>query len=278
MDRLNVGIPPKAEIPDTGVDGNAAAKPSTSRQQDDDDDTRCWVELTEGKTLARLLYTNPVSFLTASSPQNQNQKNVMVLSWLTATNNDGQFMFSLNKRRHTASILHEGALFTLSIPVQGMEELVRNVGSVSGRFGSKFPSDNIKHKASLSTKATGVEAPKSKRQKKKLLRQGEGVPQLESVPIVDNQHHQLFAIRGTVARMVCRVNRILEGAIDSEHLLVLAVTHRALVRTDYWDQEKVLFRPMLADTAPYLTFFGSQTFGYVVSEPNMPVPKASAKM
>lgn len=262
MDRLNVDIPPEAEIPDIRVEDNAAAKPSTLRQHEDDD-TKCWVELIEGRKLARLLYTNPVSFLTTCSPQNQPQKNVMVLSWLTATNNNGQFMFSLSKRRHTASMLQEGAFFSLSIPVRGMEELVRNVGSVSGRFGSKFPSDNIKHEASLSR----VEAPKSKRQKKKLLRQGEGVPQLESVPIVDNQHHQLFAIRGTVARMVCQVNRILEGVIDAEHLLVLAVTHRALVRTDYWDQEKVLFRPMEVDTAPYLTFFGSQTFGYVVSEP-----------
>ena len=31
--------------------------------------------------------------------------NVMVLSWLTATNNTGQFMFSIHRRRHTASLL-----------------------------------------------------------------------------------------------------------------------------------------------------------------------------
>jgi hypothetical protein len=74
---------------------------------------------------------------------------VMVLSWLTATNNNRRFIFSLNRRRHSSSLLKSSlspssscsSEFTLSVPVQGTEELVRSVGSVSGQFGSKFPAD-----------------------------------------------------------------------------------------------------------------------------------------
>lgn len=87
----------------------------------------------------------------------------MVLSWITATNNHGRFVFSINKRRYTAAWLwssftlppaacrsdsssqqmSSSALpptrFTLSVPVKGMEELVIAVGGVSGRWGDKFP-------------------------------------------------------------------------------------------------------------------------------------------
>jgi hypothetical protein len=144
-----------------------------------------WIELTEGKQFSRLLYTNPVCFLCATSgsascsvdnddgddddkrpstttlpatrpsrgyptaKRSAANEKVMVLSWLTATNNNGRFIFSLNRRRHSSSLLKSSlspssscsSEFTLSVPVQGMEELVRSVGSVSGQFGSKFPAD-----------------------------------------------------------------------------------------------------------------------------------------
>ena len=113
-----------------------------------------WVELHEKKEFSRLLYTNPVCFLSTSrtfEDGNNGSKddddvggasrNVMVLSWLTATNNEGRFMFSLNRHRHTASILREGCEFVLSVPTKGMEELVLSVGRCSGRWGSKFEQD-----------------------------------------------------------------------------------------------------------------------------------------
>jgi len=141
-----------------------------------DDVAASWVELSPGGHLSRLLYTNPVCFLgTTSAAQ---QKNVMVLSWLTATNNAGGFMFSICKRRYTASNLNENAFFTLSVPVRGMEELVRGVGSVSGRVGSKFPQDHPPPPPPNKNNANAVgSAPQSKRQKKKILHQGKsGVP------------------------------------------------------------------------------------------------------
>jgi flavin reductase (DIM6/NTAB) family NADH-FMN oxidoreductase RutF len=86
----------------------------------------------------------------------------------------------------------------------------------------------------------------------------------------------LFAVAGTVCHMVCRVQQILDGVVhdndssDSDHLLVLAVIEHAYVDVNYWDTNKNLFRPMECNGTfppPYLSFFGSQTFGYTTNTP-----------
>jgi flavin reductase (DIM6/NTAB) family NADH-FMN oxidoreductase RutF len=76
----------------------------------------------------------------------------------------------------------------------------------------------------------------------------------------------LFAIKGTIAHLQCRVAHVYEHAIDVEHLLVLAQVERAWVRSDYWNGAKNVFGPVSETASPYLTFLGSQTFGYVVSQ------------
>lgn len=291
-----------------------------------------WVELKEAKQFSRLLYTNPVCFLctwtqppghnpnatstakedasanySAEGLQTVTTQNVMVLSWLTATNNHGRFMFSINRRRFSASLLYDkfsctnGCDFVLCVPVQGMEELVRNVGSVSARWGhSKFPQDasdpqSHQYQAGMqnletgeTTKQTPMQSQshgqrESKRQKKKnhASKFIHGIPGLQrvafghrvaesSVGVVENEvsssHHieDIFAIGGTVAHLHCRIHRILhdDNLIDSEHYLVLADVKRACVHADYWNGDKNIFQSRLPGFPPYLTFFGSQTFGY----------------
>jgi hypothetical protein len=65
-------------------------------------------------------------------------RNVMVLSWLTPTNNEGGFMCALHKRRFSAECLQARQHFALSIPVAGMEGLVLKVGDVTGKSVDKF--------------------------------------------------------------------------------------------------------------------------------------------
>mmetsp|Transcript_8303 Transcript_8303/g.11932 ORF Transcript_8303/g.11932 Transcript_8303/m.11932 type:complete len:311 (-) Transcript_8303:1039-1971(-) len=305
------------------------AKPSHVQQLAVSDNSSSWIQLKDKKQFSRLLYTNPVCFLSTigdtatatatlissrekatattksmtddgveTPPPRQKQKqqrNVMVLSWLTATNNSGRFMFSINRRRHTASSFfaklirseggHGGKLptpcyFILSVPVQGMESLVKDVGQASGKWGSKFPEDynhdNNNSEEVLSTTKM------SKRQKKK-HRFDKGVPTLKAIPLFgsandtkapavsglcndgNQQQQDLFAIQGTVAHLKCKAYRILEQDIDDDHYLVLAEVEEAAVHPSYWDIEKNLFRPESDATPPYLSFFGSQTFGYVVT-------------
>lgn len=212
--------------------------------------------------------------------------NVMVLSWLTATNNKGKFMFSLNRRRYTASFLKDEAqqYFTLSVAVQGMEELVRSVGSVSGKWGSKFTQDHI----TSFQDALEPERSISKRQKKRTSRFTSGIPGLyravfrhHEPPKLDKKDHygdandELFVVEGTVAHLICRLCQFVEEPlIDEDHFLVLAEVVKARVLSNYWDQGKNLFRPDMA-VPPYLTFFGSQTFGYVVPESYVPDTQTS---
>jgi flavin reductase (DIM6/NTAB) family NADH-FMN oxidoreductase RutF len=247
------------------------------REDDSKERQECWLSLTTPKQFSRLLYANPVCFLSTTSLSNVPPRNVMVLSWLTATNNEGRFMFSLNKRRHTALVLvEEGVEFCLSVPVQGMEDLITNVGGTSGRFGSKLEQDHA-GKEAIAENDTDVqkvqEAAIGRRQKKKQPRLSKGVPGLKAISIghVSNNKGQsdlnLFAIDGTVAHLQCKAYQIMtDPVIDEDHNLILARVEAAYVHTDYWNTAKNLFQPQNVDTPPYLTFLGSQTFGYVHSK------------
>lgn len=351
------------------------------------DDGPRWIHLKGGgKELSRLLYPNPVCFLTTArsltandrppchpqdaAPRNAAaiddassgafagssepgtgspsggvnpggvpaERNVMVLSWLTPTNNQGRFMFSINKSRYTASLLspsidatcrkrrysqtrssnddsgcdeaqsnsnnfRTGVEFALSIPTRGMEQMVLDVGSISGRFGSKFAQDGQKN--SGIDVASCTQQNLSNRQRKKIRKQRlathgveglVGVPLGSSSPSVQDGTSQSapFAIKGTVAHLRCRTYAVLgsqgsagesgaaaaqrrcdDGAqsqppvIDDEHLLIMAEILDAYVHPMYWDEKKLLFRPLDGSAPPYLTFFGAQTFGYVVSSPDI---------
>ena len=241
-----------------------------------------WIQLTEKKQFSRLLYTNPVCFLSTfaagDSSSSPGRRNVMVLSWLTATSNEGTFMCSINRRRHTASVLCSGVVseFVLSVPVMGMETLVRDVGRVSGRWGSKFPQDH--NEQEVQQQADACEEHISKRQAKKRSRMSLtalGIPGLDAVPFGNQLRthatHQLdarlqpFAIQGTVAHLNCSIYKRLDNLIDDDHLLILGKVTAAYVNPSYWDSTRNLFHPDL-EKPPYLTFLGSQEFGYAVTQ------------
>jgi len=279
-----------------------------------------FLHLQDEKSFSRLLYTNPVCLLTTvnstrtstsatSSIASAPRRNVMVISWLTPTNNTGKFVMSVNKRRHTASILvptppnddNHNAEFVLCVPVAGMEDLIRNVGKTSGRWGSsKFPSDQIHaqseksglhHDTLTASTASGSSnthgsTPPFKKKKKKFENGIDGliavkIGTTDEEPAIESK--ELFGIMGTVAHIKCRVNGIVEetnttdpggNGLDEDHHLILAEVTNAYIKKDYWDETKKQFRPIgqkcgddeaQVHPPPYLTFFGSQTFGYVVN-------------
>lgn len=276
-----------------------------------------WIKLTNGKDYSRLLYPNPVCFLTTVAPPPTDDEssslcstmqitpdeskssptllNVMVLSWLTATNNSGRFMFSINRRRHTASILvpqdHStgkflsGTEFVLSVPIKGMEQLTLDVGSISGRWGSKFPADyedtGDDSAAVIPVDFTSMSNRKKKKRKKQQF--AKGIAGLVSVPFgkelvagppsraLDERNgarncgpNDCFAIHGTCAHLKCKTYAIVSeppNIIDEDHHLVMAEVLSAYVSPQYWDSSKKLFRPNeAAGVPPFLKFFGSQQF------------------
>ena len=51
--------------------------------------------------------------------------------------------------------------------------------------------------------------------------------------------------------------------LDGDHYLIMGQVVDAYCKVSHWDSSKNLFRPVNRDAKPYMTFFGSQTFGYV---------------
>ena len=254
-----------------------------------------WIHLTTAKQFSRLLYTNPVCFLCtidrsrtddSQQPNTDAIRNVMVLSWLTPTNNDGEFIFSISKYRHSASLLVTndtdgkhilGVEFSLCVPIRGMEQMVLDVGSISGQNRSKFSSLQECEKKN-GDEYSEFQLKLSKRKTKKIKRQQfseNGVPGLVSVPLglcppcdlpdKKQASSDLFAIHGTVAHLHCRTSGIMNSDQNQQHFLVSAKIVDAYVERSYWDVEKQLFCPQKPNVLPYLTFFGSQTFGYVTA-------------
>merc|ERR1712060_803084 len=70
---------------------------------------------------------------------------------------------------------------------------------------------------------------------------------------------------GVVAHIVAKVvSDLTQYTTDDEHHLFECRIQDAYVRSEYWDGK--LFRPLSPETPPYLTFFGSQTFGVISCE------------
>lgn len=292
-----------------------------------------WIHLNTGKAFSRLLYTNPVCFVCTRCAQTTfdsmstscAKDNVMVLSWLTATNNEGRFIFSIHKSRYSASLLapptvdntdrirsekdtdnncnhtnnfQVGIEFTLSVPIKGLEQVVLDVGLISGRYGSKYPADkhNNNDNDVKNEEDTNIETLSNRQRKRQRVQQltTNGVPGLVAVPfgnVNEASQSSLFAIKGTVAHLKCKTYAVMGSSIgeeddersrhgnekrqsddkihspiiDDDHLLIMAEVTDAHVHSSYWDDKKQLFRPQSSEVLPYLKFFGSQTFGYVTS-------------
>lgn len=181
-------------------------------------------------------------------------------------------MCSMNRSRYSASVLlSDVSEFVLSVPVKGMETLVRNAGAISGKWGSKFPQDHVGQEI---PKELQYNDNKSSKRKEKIKRRRRmsvmGIPGLEAVPFGSQAPSlrlptQAFAIRGTIAHMKCTIYNLMEDVIDADHLLILARVTAAHVHPSFWDSSKNGFRPA-SNALPYLTFLGSQEFGYVVTQ------------
>ncbi|MES1910102.1 MAG: hypothetical protein MHM6MM_002759 [Cercozoa sp. M6MM] len=107
------------------------------------------VELPRNKS-TRLLYANPVCFLTTSSAPRDDENgsagtvtNVQTISWVTPLDNDGHVLMSQSIRRHSHSILKESGRCVLNVATQQHADLLALVGSCSGRNTNKFDEFNI---------------------------------------------------------------------------------------------------------------------------------------
>ena len=235
------------------------------------------VPLSDPKLLSRLLYTNPVCFLTTWGPgdQGKDRANVMILSWLTPINNLATFCFSINKRRFSAENIHTCPEFSLSVPTKGMEDLVLAIGKCSGRNRNKFEELSSKglRLVTFGTREAVRQSKKRPRTPKSTNpfaalnddsddeEQGDDATPADPPPPDQFPAEHPYAVGATACHMACRVNSIAEG--DPEHWLVMAEITQGSIDERYWNGKQ--FVPTTAETPPYLTFLGSQKFAYVVA-------------
>ncbi|KAL4117880.1 hypothetical protein PRIC2_010209 [Phytophthora ramorum] len=220
-----------------------------------------WTAVDKGM-LSRLLYPNPVCLLSVREA-NGHSRSLMTITWLTAINNQGGFICSMNATRHTAKLVgHSGAIFVLNVPVRGMEELVLAIGSSSSANVDKFAQFNVavcapgggdlQPVAESARGSSESETKKRKLSKKELARQEVATAANRSV-----------ALRDCVAHLLCRVERVTE---DDGHLLLRCSQLAGWTRRGYWDGRNFLPQPGTG-AEPYLTFLGSKVFGYVLPLP-----------
>jgi len=252
------------------------------------------INISDPKSLSRLLYPNPVCLLSVAP--NDVKANVMVCSWLTPVNNYGIFLMSINRRRHTASLLQkrENAKFVLSIPTAKMMEKVLKIGKFSGSKGDKFKELEIE------TCQPGWEIPKQSRKGSKksdhtsnpglsfgggrganpfaALATSKPAPSKEmknesnvdrsvrrAVEYLSSPDFKLIAVKDCVAHLECHVERMVAGLIDQTHWLIKGKIDQAWVRGSHWCGRN--FRPRANRPGnSLLTFLGSQKFGQLCAE------------
>ena len=203
--------------------------------------------LTDRQMLSRLLYPNPVCILSVCEPI----RNMMILSWITATDNAGNIFMSINQKRYTAELLSVSSYFVLNVPVSGMEECIVNIGKCSGRDVDKFVTCGVNHCYPGWT-PIGADATRIKKPLAKKLR-GLG-----------DEYPHLIAVNECVAHIVCRVKRIDTEVVSDKnsHLFVFAEIVYAYVMNDYWDGTSFSGNYLL--TPPILSFLGSGKFAHIV--------------
>jgi flavin reductase (DIM6/NTAB) family NADH-FMN oxidoreductase RutF len=197
-------------------------------------------------------------------------RNVMTISWLTATSNHGEFMASMNAQRCTARLVcAPGHKFVLAVPVAGMEDLVKAIGGCSGDDDQHGLGATV---ADLTQAAAAPTASPSRPTKLERLglhtcRPGGGTV---GAPGSDDERWDLFAIDGCVAHMVCVVSHVLPASTDSPvvagHNVLFCRIERAYVHKGYWAGAN--FLPTSRQFPPYLTFLGQGNFAHVVSPPS----------
>ena len=257
----------------------AARSCCVSSMSESTEDT-AYETLTDPKHFSRLLYTNPVCFLTTVDAKH-GRHNSMVISWLTPINNHGVFIMAVNKMRCTASLLLERRSFGLSVAVRGQEAALLAVGRCHGHNVDKFAALKL-------TKLSLSDAPEPEPSDASSARpvnpfaalgesesdgdgdgDGDGDDPPAAAPLDDT------GVAGSAAVLQCRVLAVsdsVEGdGADSMHHIVTAVVTAARVSRAHWNGKQ--FGAFAPGAAPTLSFLGSQEFAYVTPAPKpQPTP------
>ena len=158
------------------------------------------------------------------------------------------------------NLREDGSYFVLSVPVDGMQDLVLEVGGISGRV---CPEGKIQH-LGIKTCSPGFDPSESP----SLASEPSTIQSAASInsPKKSNNQSQrtkipsnLIAVQGTAAHLICQ---ILSTRMDFGHVIAIAQILEVYTDPEYWDGKT--FSPKTLSKSPFLTFLGSKRFGTVV--------------
>lgn len=207
---------------------------------------------------SRLIYPNPVCFLTSISPASK--LNAMTLSWLAPANNYGGFVFVIHKTRFSASCLLEKKEFMLSVAHANQIDLLLACGKVSGGSVDKLDGSIPGLSAALeatTAKSAGNAFSALQDSSDDDSDNEEGTKALAVADTSFLETAKLSPIAGAVASMKCTVVSHSEAA-DAGHWLVVAQISEAQVHPQYWDGK--VFGPTDENLPGLVSFLGSQQF------------------
>ncbi|KAJ3147447.1 hypothetical protein HDU86_007997 [Geranomyces michiganensis] len=200
--------------------------------------------------LSRLLYPNPVCLLTVAAAvpaSNETEdsgadaaaaaevawdRNVMTISWITATDNHGRFVCSINLNRRSCTLVRRAMAFVLNIAPASLQPLLLAVGSTSGHdTADKFTA------LSIPTCEPGFQPTTS---------------------IRGTQPEHMPAIPTAAAHCECVVE---EWSERNGHAVLFCRVLRGWARREWWDG-----RCLGSVDDPLLSFMGSKLFAHVIPE------------
>ena len=235
--------------------------------------------------LSRILYPNPVCFLSTWKP-GTSEANLMTISWLAPIDNDGRFFLSMNQRRHSARLLSRHPYLVLSVACAGLEQLLTRVGGCTGARVHNKP------------KALGVPLCRPGWAPLPPAEDDEPSPNADDAEVDAADEEAASANTGSasswptnsddtlvlpwseapsedeltrgladaIAVAPCAAHvcaRVVHGRAAHGHYLLTLETVAAFVREEYWSGKTL--EPQKAGVPPILSFFGSQRFGHVKS-------------
>ena len=230
------------------------------------------LHMVERHLTSRLLYPNPVCIL--SSVSLENKINLMTCSWLTPIDNMGRFFLSIKKTRYTAKNLLERAIneriFGINVCTDSLQDLVLKIGSCSGSSGiDKIKAYNIpicnfgwnlidkgNINKILNVKQNLLQKDYSecntKEQRKKIGWLG---------------FHTLKFLQNSPVHLICRVTFVANSEnVKHAHIEEDTAHYKLFCEILYACTDGKVFNSNIYNkNANLLTFFGSKTFGKMVT-------------
>ena len=174
---------------------------------------------------SRLLYMNPVCVLCVPG-------NMMTITWLTCIDNAGNVLLSVNKKRHTSSLLSVGSRISLNVVHPDDDAIALSIGKCTGSAVDKWEALDLERNVAARFLDTPALAKKCKG--------------FEDVPVAP--------LPGNESVVLLQVVEELTAKCSQHHRLLLCRAVIGFVRKHCWNDANNTY------TGETLSFLGNGTF------------------